>query len=225
MRISEDFIDAERELMRDIPGEFLREVMGVAEEPAGADAVLVPNWDELVDRDSVIVSHHQIALDVSPDRRFSSFGGAGRRADGRLHVEAWQTRPGTSWVLEVAAASWEKLRIPVRIQTGSPASSFIAPLREIGVDVVEMSPAEHAQALGQFLDACVNDRLRHLGAATLTAAVRGATVRHSGDVDVWARRGGRVDISSLVAVTLALGGVPAVTRRSAYEDSGLEVIG
>ena len=103
VRISEDFIDAERELMRDIPGEFLREVMGVAEEPVAADAVLVPNWDELVDRDSAIVSHHQIALDVSPDRRFSSFGGAGRRGDGRLHVEAWQTRPGTSWVLEVAA--------------------------------------------------------------------------------------------------------------------------
>jgi hypothetical protein len=209
VRISEDFIDAERELMKDIPEEFLREIMGVAEEPLSDGDGTVPTWSVLVDADSSIASHHRIALDVSPDRKWASFGAAGRRADGRVHVEAWERRPKTDWVLEVGKASWDLLKIPIRIQTGSPAASFIGPFREQGVEVVEVSAAEHAQALGQFLDACANDGLRHRGGAMLAAAVRGALVRTSGDVDVWARRTSKVDITPLVAVTLAVGGVPS----------------
>ena len=167
LRISEAFIDAERELMADLPGEFLREIMGVAEELPHEAAGTVPNWVLLVDDDSRIVSHHRIALDVSPDRRWTSFGAAGRRSDGRLHVEAWHHRPGTDRVLEVATESWELLGIPIRIQTGSPAGSFIGPLRELGVEVVEVSGVEHAAAVGQFLDAAANDGLQASGWATI----------------------------------------------------------
>jgi hypothetical protein len=112
-------------------------------------------------------------------------------------------------VLAAGAALWEKWKIPIRIQTGSPAAAFIALFQERGVEVVAMTPAEHAAALGQLIDAAENDGLRHLGASALNAAVRGALVRSSGDADVWARRTSKVDITPLVAVTLALGGVPA----------------
>jgi len=211
VRISEDFIDAERELMKDIPEEFLREIMGVPEEPSADGGDLIPNWSQLVDPGSKIESHHRIALDVSPDRRWSSFGAAGRRGDGLFHVEAWEHRPGTNWVLEVALASWQLRRLPIRIQPSSPAGAFIAPLREKGVEVVEVTVAEHAQALGQMLDACANDRLRHLGASSLNAAAKGAVVRTAGDADLLGRRTSKVDITPLVAVTLALGGVPELT--------------
>ena len=225
IRIDEEFVQAELAAMRLMPAEFGRERLGIAE-PLEHDVVVVANWDALADRQSKIESHHCIALDVSPDRQWASFGAAGRRGDGRLHVEAWETRPGTAWVLDVAVGSWNLLHLPVRIQTGSPAGSFIAPLRERGVEVVEMSPMDHAQAVGQFLDACANDQLRHLGATSLNTAVSGATVRHSGDADVWGRRGSRTNITPLVAVTLALGGVPAAPqRRSAYESRGMEVVG
>jgi hypothetical protein len=48
----------------------------------------------------------------------------------------------------------------------------------------------------------------HIGAQPLTTAVMGAEVRTVGDADLLARRTSRVDISPLVAVVLALGGVP-----------------
>jgi hypothetical protein len=98
----------------------------------------------------------------------------------------------------------------LRIQKGSPADSFIAPFREIGVDVVEVSKGEHAQAVGQFIDAAMNDGLRHIGQAALDAALPVAQLQPSGDVEVWGRRTSKADICGLVSVTLALGGVPQV---------------
>lgn len=210
--------------------EYMREHMGVPETPTD-DVAVVPNWAELADVDSRIESHHCLALDVSPDRGFAAFGAAGRRFDGQLHVEAVECRPRTDWVFDVAVASWKLRHLPIRIQTGSPAGSFIAPLREAGVQVVEVSPADHAQAVGQFLDACQAEALHHpatperpTGSALLASAVKNAELRRSGDVDLWARRSPKGNITPLVAVTLALGGVPTDSR-SAYEDKGLEVFG
>ena len=71
-------------------------------------------------------------------------------------------------------ASWEKLRIPIRIQTGSPAASFIAPMREAGVDVVEVSLRTTPRRSASSSTPASNDRLRHLGGSHLDAAVKGA---------------------------------------------------
>jgi hypothetical protein len=108
----------------------------------------------------------------------------------------------------------------VRIQSGSPADSFIGPLREAGVDVVEVSTREVAQATGQFIDACLNDGLRHLDQLSLEIALRGAELRTSGDAQLWGRRVSRVDISPLVAVTVALGGVPGDVEYGVLDSVG-----
>jgi hypothetical protein len=211
VRISEDFIDAERELMKDIPEEFLREVMGVADEPpnlSGDGVVDSVVWAALADEETRIESQRHFALDVSPDRRWASYGVAGRRHDGLLHVETVHREPGTAWVLDRGVELFGRWRTPIRIDKGGPAASFIALLRERGVEVVEVSTAEHAQACGQFIDAAANGGLRHLGQMSLDSALRGAVLRATGDSVLWGRRSSKVDITPLVAVTLALGGVP-----------------
>lgn len=215
-RMTEDSLMANRKLMS--PDEFAREHIGIPEEPLDADTdSVIPNWDELVDVTSKIETHRALALDVSPDRRWASLAWAGRRADGDLHVEAFDHRPGTAWVIEACQLLQAKWSLPIRIQTGSPAASLIAPLAEAGVDVEEVSPAEHAQAVGQLLDAAMSGSVHHVGALSLNKAVTGAVLRSSGDVDLWARRSSKVDITPLVAVTLALGGVP-VARRVTEDD-------
>src|SRR4029077_19466776 len=100
-----------------------------------------------------------------------------------------------------------------------------------GVAVVEVTPAEHAQAVGQFLDAAAAGTVHHPataaaphGSTYLLSAVRGAELRPSGDVNLWARRSAKVNITPLVAVTLALGGVPTGVP-SVYEQRGMEVFG
>ena len=57
------------------------------------------------------------------------------------------------------------------------------------------------------LDAVNQDNLRHLEDASLTAAVRGATLRPIGDgASAWNRKNFAVNISFLVSCTLALWG-------------------
>jgi hypothetical protein len=70
-----------------------------------------------------------------------------------------------------------------------------------------VSAQEHAKACGTFFDACEQQTLRHLGSSELTAAVKGAAKRPLGDAWAWSRKASSVDISPLVAVTLALWGV------------------
>jgi hypothetical protein len=192
------------------PELFARECLCVwdAEPDDGGSVIAADVWAALVDPASEIVSHRCYALDVSPDRRWASFAAAGRRADGRLHVEAPEHRPHTDWVKGYAVELYGKFGVPLRIDKSSPAAAFIAPLVEAGVQVVEVSSAEVGQACGQFIDAALNDGLRHLGGVSLTSALKGAVLRTSGDAALWGRRASKVDISALCAATVALGGVP-----------------
>ncbi len=211
IRIAEDSIEAELHALG--VAEFARERLGIPETPEDVVSVVPLNlWTAAHDKDSRIETNRQLALDVSPDRRWSSFGAAGRRGDGRLHVETAHREPGTKWVLERGVDIAKRWEMPIRIDKAGPAAAFISLFREAGVEVVEVSTAEHAQACGQFIDAAVNDGLRHLGQVSLDSALRGAVLRASGDAELWGRRSSKVDITPLVAVTLALGGVPQESK-------------
>lgn len=213
-RISEAYIQQEIRTFSGDPElveEHRRERLGIATLPVGEGEGVIPEsvWNRLIDRDGRIVSHRQLALDVSPDRRWASIAGAGRREDGRINVATVHHEPGTRWVVGKCSELWAEHKVPIRVDKSSPAGAFIAPLRAVDVKVVEVSTAEHAQACGQFIDAATNDELRHIGQLSLGAALKGAVLRVSGDAEVWGRRSSKVDITPLVAVTLALGGVPA----------------
>jgi len=64
-----------------------------------------------------------------------------------------------------------------------------------------------------LLDAAVDKQVWHVGGQVLATAVKGAEVRAAGDAFVLARRTSRVDISPLVAVVLAVSGVPEAEQK------------
>jgi hypothetical protein len=192
------------------PDLFAREHLCVWDPPLDGTTgpITAEAWAALTDADSRIVSHHCFAVDVSEDRKWASIGVAGRRSDGLLHVEVVDRRSGTYWLADVVADIWKTQHIPFRIERGSPAASFISILTELGVEVTDVSTGEHAQAVGMVIDAVNASTLRHLGGTYLSSAVAAADLRRSSDAAVWARRNAKSDISPLVAVTLAAGGVP-----------------
>jgi hypothetical protein len=193
------------------PELFAREHLCVWDPPAeGSTGPISPDaWAALADADSRIASNHCFAIDVSEDRKWASIGVAGRRSDGLLHVEVVDRRAGVHWLADKVVDVWNAQRVPFRIERGSPAASFIPILSELGVEVADVSTAEHAQAVGMVVDAVNASTLRHLGGVYLSSAVAAADVRHSSDAAVWARRNAKSDITPLVAVTLAAGGVPS----------------
>jgi hypothetical protein len=71
-----------------------------------------------------------------------------------------------------------------------------------------------AAACGRFYDAVVNRRVRHTDQVDMTAAVAGAATRKLGDAWAWSRSSSAVDISPLVAATLALWGATTLEREA-----------
>lgn len=199
----------------DLVEEHRRERLGIASLPPSADSVRpIPAavWDALAESTSHIETHRCWALSVSPDRKWATFGVAGRREDGRLHVEWLERRAGTSWVVDTGAALYASSKLPLRIHKSGPEGSFIVPLRERGVEVVEVSSADVAAATGQFIDAATAGQLRHLGQVSLTIALNGAVLRTSIDgAALWSQRNSQTEITALMACTVAAGGVPVET--------------
>lgn len=195
-------------------GGYARERLGVGDYPAvtaetwqviGEDA-----WRALADGDSQPADPVCFAIDVTPDRTHASICVAGANGTA-VHVEVVDNRPGTGWVVERAKDLHERWspRCWV-VDAGSPAGSLIDDLEaELGVEVVKPKVREIAQATGQFYDAVAAGELVHLDQAPLATALAGARKRDLGEAWAWARRGEGVDISPLVAVTLARWGLSA----------------
>ncbi|MGZ4621469.1 MAG: hypothetical protein ACXVGF_04730 [Blastococcus sp.] len=204
IRISEDFVQLERDAMPDI--EFKRERLGIWDDAATQAVIPLDVWESLIDRTSQPLDPVTFAVDIAPDRSASSIGVAGRRQDGSWHVEVAENRLGTAWVVDrlVQMRRWSNL--PVRIDTASPAGSLIPALTEAGVDVQTVGAQQYAAACGAIFDAAMAGRLRHIDQTPLTAAVSGARKRPLGDQWAWNRKDATTDITPLVAVTLALQG-------------------
>lgn len=142
------------------------------------------------------------AVDVSPDRSWSSLAVAAK-TDGKTHIELVDRRPGTEWLPARAAEVQKRWGGKVAIAKGSPAWALKEDLESLGVNLLAISTEEHAQACGDLFDAVVDGTVRHIGQEELDAAVAAADRRFYGDSWLWSRRTSTVDISPLVAVTLA----------------------
>lgn len=211
IRIDEATIEAEMRAM--LPADFARERLGVPEPPLGEGGRALPNWKQLEDPDSKVVSQDQWALAVAPDRSYAAIGVAGRDKQGRLHVEVWRAKEGTDWILPAVAAKWRQKRLAIRVHMAGPEASFVLPLQEAGVEVTEVTTGDLTRATGQLLDAAQNDQLSHIGQVELDRAVSCGILRTTPEgAQIWARRIATAEISPLVAVTVAAGGVPVATR-------------
>src|SRR5690606_12273585 len=97
-------------------------------------------------------------------------------------------------------------RGPVSIvcDAAGPAGGLLSSAAAAGLEVTAMSAREHGQACGGLLDAVEAGDVSHVGQAPLNDAVDGAATRDLGDgAWLWSRKTSDVDISPLVAVTLA----------------------
>lgn len=161
-------------------------------------------WGMLADAGSEIVGPVVFAFDVSPDRT-AAVAAAGLRADGNVHAEIIQARKGTAWLAEWLAARVKKHSpLEVVCDSAGPVGSVMKAVDEAGVQVRTLDAGEHAAACGKFVDLVAEARIRHLDQPSLTAAIRGAATRPLGDAWLWSRKNSGVDISPLVAATLAV---------------------
>lgn len=201
LRITEDFVANERRTLSGSPEVFARERLGVPDRPADeiGETTITAAWRDRLDSTAAPADPVSLAFDVTPEHDRASIVACGTH-DGAAVVELIANEAGTGWVVAKLAGIIERHR-PAMIVADlrGPAGSLAADLTRAGIEVRAVTPAEHGQACGLFQE---NTPL-HRGQPELAAAVAGAARRPMGDTWLWSRRSSKVDISPLVAATLA----------------------
>lgn len=225
-RIGED--DVRGELTDMSPRSFAVERLGVGDWPAedaASGSVITWNvWRGLVDGSSVLPDPVFLGVDVSPDLKWSSIVAAGVNSFGVVHVEVWEHRPGVRWVKGRLRELVSHHQVGGLIVDGKGQAS--AQVRDAvdGVNVTVTDYRMMVEACAEFATLAHEGELVHLGDDILGDAVRGAGTRSLGGAWAWSR-GSDVDITALVAATLAGWAASQAAGRSVYEDREMLVLG
>jgi phage terminase large subunit-like protein len=172
---------------------------------ADGSVISAAKWSALTDPKSEIQGPLWFAFDVDPLRTSASIAVAGKRPDGRSHVEVVEMKKGVGWLLQRLPELHAKHH-PARIvcATTSPAASLLPDLAQAGVYVEPCNSSEEADACGILFDAVEAASVAHMGEQEVASALRGAKKRPLGDRWAWSRKNSTVNITPLVAATLAL---------------------
>lgn len=216
-RVTLEYIERERRALG--PAMFGRERLGVGEYPdpdAGESPITAAQWDALRDDDSRPDMEGLVfAVDIPPDRS-SAVIASYSEVDEVGHIELIDRRAGTDWIvprLKELVENWGPAAIVVDAR--GPASSLLIQLEEEEItppldpdhprrgDLFIMNTHDMESACGQFVDAVRHSSFRHLGDEVLRISVSGAATRDITDAWVWTRRKSTVDVSPLVAATMA----------------------
>lgn len=225
-RLSLDHVGTERAAMDDET--FRRERLGIWAKIGGDSVISESAWSRVCDPDSMTGSSLWFALDVPPTRDGASIAVASRRDDGVVHIELVDRQVGTSWVADRLAGLQERWSPRgIVVEAGSQAGVLVPELKRKGVKVRQVSARNYLQSCGMFLDAVKRGELAHTGQAELDEAVGVAQFKFVGDsMFKWSRKNPTVDISPLVAASLALFGVNTDKRSDKPRDgrSGWRVV-
>lgn len=215
-RMRVEFVDAESRSLRQTPEgvhEFGRERMGWEELGSGTvdpDKIPQERWDAQADPLSEIVGPVVFSVDMPPSGSHVSIGVAGRREDGSVHMGVIAYGRGTAWVPNRLAelTTQHDTMCGVMWQPTALIGSLREPLYQAGVNMVDVTLAEYAEACEALKQHVMNGTVWHQGSEILDAAFENSerVVLSEGG---WrfGRRKSAGDISPLCAGVLAVLGV------------------
>lgn len=184
---------------------FMREGLGVWDSPEKRSVIPADLWEKRTDPGSSIAGPVVFAAEMANTRAGATIAAAGRRSDGRVHVELVRVGTGTGWLLDELirlCLAWEA---PIFIDALSPAASLIPALEEADVNFVKTTTGDMVKACGSFYDNVQHGELVHMGDPVLAKVLPTASQRSLMGGWAWDRKSG--EIGSLIAVTLAAYGV------------------
>ena len=203
--ISADFVMGRRAV--DGPGVFERAYLNRWARPSSlvTSGVVDPAaWSAAVDTAAELVGPVVVGFDVAPDRSSAAVAAAAVDDAGRVVVTVVDHRPGVGWlagaIVDVPAAV-----AVIGDSLGGAATGAALAVHGRPVDLV--SASDLARACSVFVDAVHDARVVHHAQAPLDDALAGAARRWFGDAWAWSRVRSDVDITPLVAATLAVYGV------------------
>lgn len=211
-RITEESLADQRAAMP--PGEFAREFLSWWDDPVGSKSSGIDphDWRDCGDADSRRVGAVAMGIAQTPDRSTVSIAVAGRREDGRYHVELIEHRRATTtWVPQrVAELQQRHQPLAVMFDPMAAEAGLVSDLEAAGAEVTPAKVGDLAAATGRLYDLVKANLLRHLGVQhDLNAAVDSAGTRDLPRGGWMWKQVGEAPIEPLRAVTLALSALDA----------------
>lgn len=223
LRLTQEECRGEREEFDDAG--YARERLGMWDEAVGSAVLTAAAWLNVTDSDVDVraLPAKVLALDVAPGHSSASIVAAGfDPVRGFPVFELAERRAGASWLVDRAVAVARQYDAKVALDSSGPIGSLIPEFEKAGLPLSAMHDvkgSEYVKACG-LIAASVNGRTtRHRGEPEFTSAVTGLRVRKVQDGFKFSRSDSSVDITPLVAATVALWS--AAQGRAALDDAAL----
>lgn len=118
-------------------------------------------------------------------------------------LELVDHRPGVGWLVDRITELLDKWGGVLRVDGGGPAAAMIPDLERAGVKFEELTAREVIRACQSFYDGLADRRFRIRSDPRLDAAAAAVTRRPVADAWVWSRRAPEVDVSPIMALSIA----------------------
>jgi hypothetical protein len=143
-----------------------------------------------------------LAVDANPDRTSAVIVAASREPH---TLEVIDKRQGLSWVVDRITELRGRHDVrDVTLHGGGPIGTLIGALERASTPLYIATDHEMVLAAGTFYDSVIDGTLNVHPSEMLNLAVQGARKRQRGDAFSWSRRSPSVDLSPLVASSLAV---------------------
>ena len=184
------------------------------------------DWQATTDPESKRAEGSKVyaSVDVNFARTKGYVAIAARRDDETLHVEVVAAERGTDWIVPWFTERKDRFEAVVVQARGAPASGLIEPLRDAGLEVVELGGSDLTKAYGYAFDLIAEHKLMHRPAPVLDSAAESAKAKIIGDSWVIDRKNSPIDASPLVACFQAAWAESAHDQESVYATSDVLII-
>ena len=202
--------------------QFAREYLGLWPDNEATGGLSQEVWDTLGLEHAPLPedpSRLAVAFDVSPAGDRATVCAAYADDNGLPRIEVMESRPGVDWLVDFLVPVSDRWRAPIGYDSGSKSALGVADKlaqQRLRSKLVGLTTTDYAVACQRFTSDVLEGKLRHARQPDLTAAVLGATRRPIGDAGYgWGRRASGVDITPLVAASVALFVSGTLKRRRA----------
>lgn len=219
------------DLREELPDDddFAREAMGMWDKAASAEIIDKQTWD-LAARDDAVQPSADIAIAVAVSGNLSSaaVAFAGRREDGKWHIELLDHRTGYLWVpayVQQLLTQNNKVRAVV-LDVGTGSRALIDDFQRLKIKVTSPKVIDVGTAVSRVIDGINQRSIVHIEQTQLDTARAGARLRPLADTGMhaWSRKNSLTDITPIEAVTLALWGSMNLKVNKPARRSGRRVV-
>lgn len=203
---------------------FAREGLGIWDDAALGTLFDLERWGSPVLLNVPEQRPRPIALAFATerDRRMSYVALAGRRADGRVHLQLVRAEPGTTWLAGELADLKKRKPVDIVVDATDPAASLLPDIEKLRprVKVRVVPRQEVARASGRLVDGVTDATVTHGGDPRLTPLIEVARKQKLGGSFVIADPlDESVDVAALRALSLALYALLSSNKTAAPDES------